>query len=286
MNALNQLVFKNPMLIDARRFNRRFLGVGKGKGVSIAVIVGCFLLYGLLISVTVAYRQDLDPTLAIHLQTGLFCIVIVSVMQGSIAGEREKRTWDILMTAPVSGAQVVIGKFLMGVFVVLMIALFFAVPVAIPAIAQGKTWMIRAFHGEVISLMFGVCLTSVALFVSSRSRRSFSALASTFGLMILGLIVYPGLVALTTTDNPVLAEYLYSVHPFIAIDRASKGAIWVGNLSPDFSISAQQNLGWLAYGAVQTVVYLVVAVTCLALAANSMFLPEGVRKMKKRLKSA
>lgn len=46
------------------------------------------------------------------IQLGLICIIIPVLTAGSIAGERERQTLDLLLTAPVSSVTIILGKLL------------------------------------------------------------------------------------------------------------------------------------------------------------------------------
>jgi len=59
-----------------------------------------------------------------YLQVGLICILAPVFMAGAIAHEANPRTWDILLTTPMSRLEIVLGNFLGRLFFVL--ALLFA----------------------------------------------------------------------------------------------------------------------------------------------------------------
>jgi ABC-type transport system involved in multi-copper enzyme maturation permease subunit len=66
----------------------------------------------------------LSFTLVAYLQIGLICVLAPVFMAGAIAQEASPRTWEVLLTTPLSSTQIVIGNLLGRLFFIL--ALLFA----------------------------------------------------------------------------------------------------------------------------------------------------------------
>lgn len=287
-----ELVTDNPMLIELKRFNRKFLGVSKSRGVNTATQVFAILLYLLLLGVTIQFRQLFQPSWIIQLQTFLLCFVVISLMHGTIAAEREKRTWDMLMTAPVTAAQVVVGKFMLGVLGSLVLAGFFLIPVLIVlhpgepldtnySVVGESLW--QTFMSEVISLSFAVCLTAVTLVVSAKSKRAFTAQAVMYGLLLVCLVVLPMFVGMifsgrSSAEGQFTGMELLFGHPFIAV--ALTNYVPPNDYYPPVPPPA------LFHGWEQFLLYTSITGLCLWQASKSLHLKEGVGKMKKRLQNA
>src|SRR5437868_1944057 len=112
--TFRELVIDNPLIIEFKRSVRRFFGVSKHSSVNAVVLVISCLLYGLLLLVTISNRSGMSPLIIIWVQTFIFCFVIPANLHGAIAGERERRSWDFLLVAPISNLQIVVGKLLSG----------------------------------------------------------------------------------------------------------------------------------------------------------------------------
>src|SRR5438067_2544501 len=106
------LVMENPMAIEVNRFRRRFLEGGRGKTVNTMILVVAIVAYAALLLVIANMSGDFPPVALIFLQTGVFTLLTPAMMYGSISGERERRSWDLLLVAPITHAQIVVGKFL------------------------------------------------------------------------------------------------------------------------------------------------------------------------------
>jgi ABC-type transport system involved in multi-copper enzyme maturation permease subunit len=233
MSVLTDLFVDNPMLMEAKRFMRRFIGIRAGAAhvvILVMVVVAYVLLLGLI-----ATTRDVPPEAIVMIQTGLYCLVMPPMLQGCIAGEREKGTWESLLAAPVSKAQIVVGKY-WGAFLAVLALTALMLPPLIWANAGGSQWMnpyeinyyerhtmpaSRLFSMELVSVTFGLMLAAWCVLVSARSRRSFSAQGMIFGSLILGLILWPIFIGVLVNDAQGPYAVLNCLHPFFVIDALS-----------------------------------------------------------------
>jgi len=213
---VESLILENPMRIEVARFRRRFLGFG-GSSVNNAVLALILLCYTGIVMMVVNMRGDLPPIPIIMFQTGLFCFFGPAMLHGAIAGERERRSWDLLLVAPISKAQIVAGKF-MGAMAALGIgAAAMALPTIIAAIAYGKTTLYDLVLAEAVSLTFCMLVCSWTLFMSARAKRPFMALGATFGTLALGLAVIPALLVSIVSGDRITTEMVGYLNPFVAL---------------------------------------------------------------------
>ncbi len=111
MNLYRSLISHNPMKAEIRRFRNRYLRRGTKGGASFAVTVIALSFYVLLlIWIGTSLREG--AVMAIS----QICLVAVTLgvpiaAYTMIAGERERRSWDLLLVAPITSAQIVVGKF-------------------------------------------------------------------------------------------------------------------------------------------------------------------------------
>jgi hypothetical protein len=188
------------------------------------------------------------------------------MLHGSIAGERERRSWDLLMVAPISKAQIVAGKFIGAVAALAITLLAMAIPTAILATTYQKTDYYFLFMGELISISFCLLVCGWAIFISARSKRPFMALGTTIGTLILGLAVWPALVGTIFQGERISSELLNFLNPFNALSVLNDAAFYEGNggLIP---VSL--------YGPVHIFTYLVLAVLFLIYAEKTLHFPEN-----------
>jgi ABC-type transport system involved in multi-copper enzyme maturation permease subunit len=207
------------MLIEVRRYRRRMLGGGRPSGVNIAMLtLGAVCYVGLLMIVGNG-NGSIPPMAIVMIQTGIFTLAAPAVLNNAIAGEREKRTWDLLLVAPVTKAQIMMGKFAGAMTNLLLGAALFLLPMFICAVSYQQTDYGALALGELDSLSFAVLTCSLTLLFSARCRRGFTALAVSLGIMLCGLIVYPILLASVGALDNSSRDVLLVFHPFWGQDR-------------------------------------------------------------------
>lgn len=225
MSWFEDLVTANPMMTETKRFLRRFLGARSATYMLTLVLTAvCYLV--LLVLIT-AY-PGMPPYALIYIQTGLFCIILPSMLHGSIAGEREKRTWDLLLSAPVSKAQIIVGKFMSSVAVIGSTVALLSVPTLITYIQQRMdqgafgsgssldTSIPRIVLAELVSISFALALAAWCMFISARSKRAFAAQGAIYGTLLCAMVVWPVMTAILESQRETY-YLLNALHPFIVI---------------------------------------------------------------------
>lgn len=241
---LVDLVLDNPMLIEIRRFRRKYLTTrGTGFGGFLLFLVA----YGLLVTIQLRWPQGMSPGVVLMLELGLFCFLVPALIHGAIAGERERRSWDFLLVAPVTRAQVVVGKFMGAAWGILVASALFLIPLTIALIAESwpssygyasyerHTNLHDALQGVMVVVTFALLMAAMTLFFSARCKRPLMALGASLGLIAIGLIAYPILLAplMSTGGTGELTMYF---HPFFVLfqviefdsrgDRGQDLAFW------------------------------------------------------------
>ena len=274
--TLDALVRNNPMRIEIARFRRRFMAFG-GVGLTNVVLALVLLCYLGLVMLVVNARGDLPPIALILFQTMLFCFFGPAMLHGAIAGERERRSWDLLLVAPISKAQIVAGKF-MGAMVALGIgAAAMGLPILISAVGYRKTGLWDLALAEAVSLSFCTLICAWTIFLSSRVKRPFMALGASLGTLALGLLIVPALFASIVGGDPFSTETFLYLNPFTALSALmSKGEMrWIygdGGVIPPALYGGPHVVLYLAL----TFGFLLYAERTLNFAENEVkFLPRG-----------
>jgi ABC-type transport system involved in multi-copper enzyme maturation permease subunit len=189
------LISKNPMMAEVTRFRKRFLSF-RGSSVAINGGIGIVLvLYALFAMTCVYYRGDIDPIVLLMFFTGLMLFVIPLMLHASIAGERERRSWDMLLVAPITHGQIIVGKF-MGAFAGLSMAFgLYLIPVLIDAAFHSDTRFVSLILAILTVLAEGTSLIAMTLLISSRVKRPLIALAVSIGVVMVYFFFVPGLIA-------------------------------------------------------------------------------------------
>jgi len=210
------LISENPMMIEVRRSRRRFFGGGpKGAAMIAVFVLGAIGYLGLLLLIGYA-SGAFSPLVIVMLQTGIIALAGPSLLNAAIAGEREKRTWDLLLVAPVTRAQILVGKFAGAMSNLLFCAVLFALPIFICASGFARTNLFALGLAEFNSLSFGLFVCGLSLFFSARCRRPFMALAISMGLLLTGLIIYPTLLGGLFGGDQLSGDVAMLLHPFHA----------------------------------------------------------------------
>lgn len=208
-------LMENPLLIEAKRFGRRFFGASRAGSLNRIYIGLTVLVYVLLLGLTLAYGRDIESQTIIHLQTGILCMMVPSITHGTIAGERERRTWDLLICSPISKTQIVLGKYISAILVILSVALAM-LPLVLIAYALQVNEARSPWTAELVSICFSCCFAALAIFISSRMNRSLAAQATIYGVLFLWMLVYPILVASAGVDASL---FLWN-NPFFVINQS------------------------------------------------------------------
>jgi len=196
MNRKNwdNLVVHNPMLIEIQRFRRRFLSFSGHNAMNSAVLALTLVCYAGLVLVVISGRGEIPPVAIVIFQTALFTFFAPGMLHGAIAGERERRSWDLLLVAPVSKAQIVAGKFIGALTALGTGAALFFLPVIISAAMYRHTNWYNLFLAEMVSLSFTLAVCAFTILISARVKRPFMALGATLGTLSMALLVLPMLI--------------------------------------------------------------------------------------------
>ena len=118
-------------------------------------------------------------------------IAVPILTMRSMADERRSRTDQMLLTAPVSVWDIVLGKYLSMVTI-------FAIPMVIACLcpliikANGTAYLAEDYASILAFFLMGCVYIAIGLFISSLTESQLIAAAGTFGVLLL-LILWPGL---------------------------------------------------------------------------------------------
>lgn len=114
---------------------------------------------------------------------GAIVLIAPGLTAASIVGERQRRSFDLVFSAPVSPKYYLVGKMLGSYRYVLMLLVLSMPVVALTALLGGATWS-DILVSYLLTSCAGLILTSIALAVSSVQERVQSAIATTYLLAI------------------------------------------------------------------------------------------------------
>lgn len=184
----------NPILRKELRIGSRsiktcmaIMGVNLGLSLIVFIVMASLSGQALVESYNYSALVMVFPYLAV-LECVVVSFMVPILTSGSISGERERQTLDIMLTTPLKTFSIAIGK-LESVVVIVMMYLISAIPVmAVSFILGGLSWS-ALFWQIVLMLYISVYVGSIGIFCSSFLKRSLAASALTILIeMAIGLI--------------------------------------------------------------------------------------------------
>ena len=180
-------IMKKEMMVSARSVKMSMAILGINALLTLVVV--------LVMAVTNAEAELFgyeysDLVMIFPILAGMECIIlslIVPIMtSGSISGERERQTLDIMLTTPMKPFSIVLGK-LAAVLMTVMLYIISTIPVLAIAFTLGGMdwWKLFAFIGMMLYL--GIYVGSIGIYSSSQVKKSIMATVIT--IIILAVIV-------------------------------------------------------------------------------------------------
>ena len=157
-------------------------------------------------------------TLLAVMQLVMICVIVPILTAGSIAGERERQTLDIMLTAPISSFSIVMGKLWSAIFNVFLFIICSLPAMSICFLYGGMKWNYLG--------IFLVCMLCIAFFdgaigvwCSARFRKTIVAVIMT---MVIELVFYIG------TLVAFVCVYVYRYEQLVSV--RFNGVVDVGPL--------------------------------------------------------
>ncbi|MEI7576439.1 MAG: ABC transporter permease [Armatimonadota bacterium] len=213
-------ISQNPMLAEIERFRRKFFSF-RGPNVQanggLGLIVVLFLFYSII---CIYNRGDIEPIAQLSVYLGFALFVIPFMLHATIAGERERRSWDMLLVAPISPSQIVMGKFVAAFLGLLLTFALFMVPVLILAVYYPTMHWDNLLWGIVVVMCQLLSLTALTILISARVKRPLIALAVTIGVVLVFFFFAPMFLSIVDSFT---SKYLTSaVYPFSVIAELAR----------------------------------------------------------------
>jgi len=222
-----KLFVTNPMKMEVTRFRSRFLNPTESTSVNRTLLSLVIVSYLVILGSIWSFRTDIPPTVLILLQCVLGLIAAPTAAHAVIAGEKDRRSWDLLQSAPVSQAEIVVGKFMgvCGLVTGLMVAFLPAIVIT-ALFYRGSGWGDLSIYRFVMSELFAAtsCYAAVAFTInlSARLKNANATLVTSIASLVGALVIYPlGLAVLLDSvhGSERIADILLAWHPIYAIIR-------------------------------------------------------------------
>lgn len=193
-------ILKKELMVGSRSIKMPFaiMGVNAFLTLIVVLVIAVTNMTGVVNGYDYSSLSCLFPILGC-VECGLLSLIVPIITSGSISGERERQTLDIMLTTPMSSFSIALGK-LGSAMMVVMMYMVSSIPImAIAFVLGGMSWW--ALFGLIVMLLYlGLYVGSVGIFCSSVVKKSIMATVLTIviGVTIIvatTIIFYAGIAA-------------------------------------------------------------------------------------------
>jgi len=165
-------------------------------GVLLLLGVVSYALYRIVLATSTYSSSPLSPQIGqilfvalAFLELMMVCFIAPAVTAGAISGERERQTYEMLLTTPLRPTSILWGKLVSALSYVFLL-IFAAVPLASLVFIFGGVSLREMFKALIILLAVTVMLGVVGVFMSAWLGRTARATVASY-LVVLALLIGP-----------------------------------------------------------------------------------------------
>lgn len=262
--TFKDLFRRNPFLKSGLKGKARVMRAMTGaKAGTMIVVLACIPILLIVSGIHISGGTGSPPS-----TTFLFCagavlqyLAIPPLFYNSVAGERERGSWELLRVAPVSTVQILVGKFAAGFLVLLPWCIFFMGSAVISLLGTSDAGpdptgvaaelFVQFIAATSVLASQGLLVAALAMFLSCRMKRPFSALMATYGILAILTMLVPYVLSLSPAWEKfelVLYSYFLPFTQFIVISYREDYA--------GFGQESYVHLHWIIYSLVHFAVAL------------------------------
>lgn len=169
----------------------------------------------------------------------LILFIIPAMTAGSISGEREKQTLEILLTTKISTLQIVLGKLASSISMMLLLA-FSSMPIVSMVFSIGGISLMDLIQFMLLIITTAIFLGSIGIFFSSLCKKTTAATVCSY---ITVLVLTGGLAIIIFGINLLNPELSKGVSSNISYEAGSQysEAAFILLINPLFSFLALLN---------------------------------------------
>ena len=268
---MKHLFGRNPMMAEVLREKNKVLAPENWRGSQLAARILLGVIYLFLLALVLFYIEYVEPVMLLYVLMAVQTLMIPSALHGTIAGEREKRSLDMLLVAPVTASQIVIGKFSRALVPVIGLSLAIGLPTLVVEIAKSadtaqrddlnRAGMLGFAIASLYCLLYAMAIGGLTMWISSKTRTASAAMMSTIGALFLVLVVVPAIADTMSYVGGGPAELVVLLNPFVGLYFAYMGG-------SEYSGYAQSTPA--DYTLLAMIVYAACAAVTLWLATNNL----------------
>lgn len=189
----------------------------------------------------IQYRLGTFFSTMFRVIAGAVVVIAPGLTAASIVGERQRKSFDLVFSAPVTPKYYLVGKMIAS-FRYTLILLVLSIPVlAVSALLGGATWADIAICYLLLSLS-GLIITSIALLVSALVEKVQAAVALSYfltGVFLFGtfLISAYSMFATGRSGGPISeAPFLATLNPFMIPETYGTYSVFRGMQIPNWML--------------------------------------------------
>ncbi len=167
-------------------------------------------------------------------QLFLACMLAPSFSAQTIAGEKERQTYDVLLVTLLRPRDIIIGKLFSSLAYLLLVTIA-GIPIASVAFLMGGLGPDQLVSAVVVIMITGLMLGAIGIFWSSAMNRSVAANRNAFINILVLYFVLPLLViyGLNLLFQPLYTSFQFSVY---AENDLKDAIMWVSSINPMYAI--------------------------------------------------
>ena len=240
---LKNLFRANPIIV--KEIRSRMRGGRAFITLTVILVLMAGLMYAMLqiILASTRYTTVLSPQIGqglfsalAFLELFMICAVTPAVTAGAISGEKEKQTYEMLMSTPLSPTSILWGKLISALSYVLLL-LFAAVPLASIVFIFGGVAPMDMIKALGLLLVIAIAFGILGLFMSALFGRTGRATVAAFiavVLLMVGPLFLAGLVGILQSSEP--PRWLLAPSPISALSATLASSMGRNGLGDFFYI--------------------------------------------------
>lgn len=233
-NLFQELFADNPAIKDVQRLPWQRMNPRHWSTSTVVSVAILAVAYIALTTLALQGAQWIDASLFMYICLFACGFAPAIVLYNTVAGEREKRTIDLLLVAPVTTAQIIVAKLTKILAPTVCIIVLLLVPMlmfrfvrptlGLKPLESGTSFALAVTGTIVLSLCVALFVTGVAMWISGLNKTTAGALTGVLALLFLVYIVYPVMAGVFGPINQKLTETLLVAHPLFALSSLTGGS--------------------------------------------------------------
>lgn len=293
-------MWKNPVCIKEMKLSVRTKKTAAGLFVFNAILAvlalfSYYIMFGIEQGVAYSY-VTLSSVIYLYaiiavMEMAMIAFVIPSITAGSIAGEREKQTLEILLTTRLTPWQIVTGKLISSIST-LLLYIVSSLPILCIVFSIGGVSVWDMLQIVLYIFVLAIYIGSFGILFSTIFKKSIIATVYTYGMLIVvtlvTYVIIPVAYALKNTDTnqPVDVGNLVVINllnPMVSAMALISNKIMTNKIFQEISFNEWANDFWNSMDPgtwliISIVAQLVMALLCLILATKRL---NPIKKVKK-----